>query len=269
MAAPRVHPLRHAGRAAALAAVLLDGCARYLLHPGHRRDAAGRARWLQGICQRLLGVLHVRVTVTGSNPGGGVVATNHLSYVDILVLGAQAPTVFVAKSEVRGWPVFGWFARAAGTVFVQRERRGDVARAGDAMAPLLGGGVNLVLFPEGTSSDGRTVGPFRSSLLEPAVRHHRTVVAAALGYAVPPRRSAADEVCYWRDMTLAPHLWNLLSLPWVEARLAWGEPRPAGPDRKLLAQALHTEVVRLHQRLGPDQGQAGVAGAAAGSMTAA
>lgn len=242
--------LRATVRLLALAAVLAGGLVRFALIPAHRQDAAARARWLQGVCRRLLQVLRVRVVAGGSFPRGCAIAANHLSYLDVVVLGAQAPSVFVAKSEVRAWPVFGWFARAAGTVFVHRTQRSDVARAGAEMAPLLGGDLNVVLFPEGTSSDGQTVGPFHSSLLDPVVRQNHLVVAAALTYGVPPGRSAADEVCYWRDMTLAPHLWNLLSLPWIEARLAWGQPRPAGTNRKQLAEELHSEVARLNDSWG-------------------
>ncbi|MBL9203113.1 MAG: 1-acyl-sn-glycerol-3-phosphate acyltransferase [Opitutaceae bacterium] len=203
------------------------------------RDRAG---WLHRTCRRALRVLGVRVTTTGRAPRGAVIAANHLGYLDILVLAAQAPCVFVAKREVRGWPVFGWFARRSSTRFIDREKRADVARVAEDFAPVLAAGANLVLFLEGTSTDGRAVLPFRSSLLEPVARGGWPAVPVAIAYAVPPPHSAEREVCWWGDMTLAPHLFGLAGLPCVGAAVRWGEPVTATSDRKVLAAELHRAV---------------------------
>src|SRR5258708_15386051 len=133
-------------------------------------DRAARTRWLQGVCRRALRVFQVNLRVTGPIPSSGLLACNHLSYLDILVLGATTPCVFVSKCEVRRWPVFGWFASLAGTLFLRREKRSDVARMTREMRRVLDEGQLVVLFPEGTSSDGSSVLPFKSSLLEPAIR---------------------------------------------------------------------------------------------------
>ena len=204
-----------------------------------------RAAWLQRSCRRALRVLGVRVHTTGEVPRGAVVAANHLGYLDILVLAAQAPAVFVAKREVRTWPVFGWFARRAGTRFIDRGRRADVARVAAEFAPVIAGGANLVLFLEGTSTEGRTVLPFRSSLLEPVARAGWPAVPVALRYAVPTPHSAVREVCWWGDMTLAPHLLGFAGLPHIDAVVAWGEPVVASGDRKVLAMELHRAVRSL------------------------
>jgi 1-acyl-sn-glycerol-3-phosphate acyltransferase len=198
-----------------------------------------------------LRVLRIDVIATGQTPRAQIVAANHLGYVDILVLAAESPVVFVAKHEVRDWPFFGWFARMAGTRFIDRAKRGDVARVAGELAPALNAGVSVVLFLEGTSTDGRTVLPFKSSLLQPAVQNNWPVLPAALAYAVGPNRSAANEVCWWGDMTLAPHLWNLATLPWIKACVAWGDPILRN-DRKQLAVELRAACESL---LGRERGR--------------
>ena len=236
---------RRLRRATAFGWVLATSAVALGLAARHRSDPASRARWLQGVCRRSLRALDVRVTATGVPAEGVCLAANHISYLDILVLGAQAPLIFVAKREVGAWPVWGWFARAGGTCFVDRTRSTDVGRVADEMTRLLQTGHTVVLFAEGTSSDGAGVLPFKSSLLEPATRPGRPVAAVALHYGVAAGHSAGREVGYWGDMTLMPHLWNLLALPWIEARVGWGAAQPAGTDRKELARQLHAEVVRL------------------------
>jgi len=151
---------------------------------------------------------------------------------------------------VKGWPVFGWFAQLAGTRFIDRKRRSDVVRVADDIAPALEAGINVVLFLEGTSSDGSKVLPFKASLLEPAVRGSLPVTSAAIGYKAPEGHSAAMEICWWGDMTLAPHLINVFSLQHIDAYLAWGEAISASEDRKALALDLQSRVSALHASLG-------------------
>src|SRR5258705_9602546 len=125
---------------------------------GRRKSNARHihARWLHRICLRVLRVFAVQSTVIGTVPTRGLLVANHLGYLDIVLLGALTPCVFVAKSEVKGWPVFGWFARLAGTIFVDRDNRRDAARTNETIRAALRDGALVVLFPEGTSSDGST-----------------------------------------------------------------------------------------------------------------
>jgi len=207
-------------------------------------DRVARTRWLQGVCQHALRVFRVDLRVTGPIPSNGLLVCNHLSYLDILVLGATTPCVFVSRCEVRRWPVFGWFASLAGTLFLRREKRSDVARMTREMRSVLDEGELLVLFPEGTSSDGSEVLPFKSSLLEPATRHPHALSAGFIQYGLSDG-DVAEEVCYWKDMTLLPHLLNLFGKRSLTARLRFSELRQARGDRKQLARQLHSEVVRL------------------------
>lgn len=223
-------------------------CLPYVLLWGQDNSAAARARWLQRSSRRVLRVFGVRVTTVGSPPANGLLVCNHLGYLDILILASLVPAVFVAKAEVQRWPLLGKLAGWAGTVFVCRERRSDVARVNVKIGAIVKHGLLAVLFPEGTSSGGDTVLPFKSSLLEVGAGTGIPLSVACIRYSLSdgdPRTA----VCYWRDMTLLPHLLNLLGRGPVEARIAFErfEAPPAG--RKALAQQLHANVLRLHQDL--------------------
>jgi 1-acyl-sn-glycerol-3-phosphate acyltransferase len=171
---------------------------------------------------------------------------NHLSYLDVLVLAALTPSLFVAKSEVRQWPVFGWFARLAGSIFVNRSKPSQAACSADEIAVALRDDALVVLFPEGTSSGGETVLPFKSSLLEPATRHVHTLTAGLIAYQLNDGE-VSEEVCYWKDMTLVPHLINLLSKRAIRASVSFTELRQGSANRKKLARQLHSEVLRLKE----------------------
>ena len=237
--------LRGAWRFVALFGVILWSVVLYGLDFRHRRDAASKARWLQFTCRRLLRVLAISVEARGQPAHGAVIVSNHMSYIDIVVMAASTPVVFVSKKEVRQWPLFGWFAEKAGTRFIDRNKRGDVARIADEITLVMAADLTVVMFLEGTTTDGRGVRPFRSSLLEPAVQQGWQIVPTALSYSVPQGRSVEQEVCWWGDMTLPPHLLNFTTLPWVKAHLSWGHAMPARGDRKILAEELHKKVADL------------------------
>ena len=212
-------------------------------HPAAKRRQA-LARWLHrwcGIGSRILGL---QIETQGAMPSAGLLISNHLSYLDIIVLSTLHPCVFVAKSEVARWPLFGWLARAAGTIFVDRQRRADAGRVAAEMQRAIQDDLVVVLFPEGTSSGGSDVLPFGSALLEPAIQLGRPLTAAAISYSLGAG-SVADEICYWRDMTFGPHLLHLLGLRGIAASLAFAPPQVATGNRKELARELHRTVSSL------------------------
>ena len=170
--------------------------------------------------------------------------SNHLSYLDILILSALTPALFVAKREVRAWPVFGWFGILAGTIFVDRERRARVLESTRVLEAVLNSGALVVLFPEGTSSDGHDVLPFKSTLLQPIASSRHAVSASAIAYSLRDG-DVEEEVCYWKDMTLLPHVLNLLSKEGITARVRFSQVQPGDTDRRALAKRLHAEVVTL------------------------
>ena len=219
-------------------------CACALLLDARTRQPRARAAWLQRVAARCAQILHLRIQSCGSLPEKGLLVANHLSYIDIILIAAQRPCVFVSKMEVRGWPIFGCCARFSGTIFVDQRRRVSVAAAAEQMRSALDHDLLVVLFPEGTSSGGASVLPFKSSLLEPALALDCPVTAAAIGYTID-QGSMADEICYWGDMILLPHLLNVWSKPAIRAFLHCGQARPRRGNRKSLARELHQEVVAL------------------------
>ena len=205
-----------------------------------RARTAWLRRWSRFACR----VVGIRVTTRGSMPRSGLLVCNHLSYLDVIVLSSIRPCLFVAKRDVATWPLFGWLARVAGTIFVDRERRLASADVVDLVRDAITDGSLVVLFPEGTSSDGSTVLPFKSALLESAVQLRCPVAAAAIEYAIDDG-SVADEVCYWGDMTLAPHLLNLFFKRKIRATCLFSVPRIRSGDRKEIAHELREEIVSM------------------------
>jgi 1-acyl-sn-glycerol-3-phosphate acyltransferase len=239
---------RAGGRAGRLSIDLMRGSRRFPAEHAGEGGSGTRAKavWLQGICRDLHHTFQIECDIHGTVPERGLVVSNHLSYLDIVVLGALAPTVFVSKSDVAGWPVFGWFARKSGTIFVHRESRSDVVRAGTEVRAALDADRLLVLFPEGTSSGGESVLPFRSSLFEPVTGGGWPITAAALTYSLEDG-DPSEDVCYWKDMTLVPHLLKLLTRRRIVAHIAYAPFEGRSTDRKELAKRLHEGVSRLHQ----------------------
>ena len=211
---------------------------------GKSSSLPARAHWLQYWSQRWLRIMNCQVTVRGNPPRGGVLTANHLSYMDVLVLASIRPFVFVSKAEVKSWPVVGAYTRCAGTLYLRRQSRSDVVRLGNEMVPVVSAGLVVVLFLEGTSTNGETLLPFRSSLLAPAEEHGWPASAAWIHYSMK-EGSVSDEVCYWGDMTFFPHILNLFSRESFEAFVNFGEPLAGKLDRKEMALALHHDVQRM------------------------
>jgi 1-acyl-sn-glycerol-3-phosphate acyltransferase len=209
-------------------------------------ERAARAAWLHRASRRHLKIFGCATTVAGSVPTGGLLVSNHLSYLDILVISAVTPAVFVSKSEVRHWPLFGWLAKLAGTVFIERARRTHVGAVNREIQAALGEGVLVVVFPEGTSSNGETILPFRSSLLEPALAGGHEIVTACLNYTLPDG-DAKNDVCYWGDHLFFPHLVKLLGKKSVRATLRFGKFQRTTDDRKELAKQLREAVLELKE----------------------
>ena len=207
-----------------------------------------QAEWLHHSCLRCLAALDITVSVQGSVPDGGLIVSNHLSYLDILCYSSVAPCIFVSKSDVRQWPVFGRLATNGGTIYVDRESKADARRVANLMEDTLKSGVRVVLFPEGTSSDGATVMRFHAPLFESAVQAGVVITPAALLYQMSHGDPARD-VCYWGDMTFGTHFLKLLSKGQVRAKIKLGPSRECFSDRKVASSIMRNDVVALHTRL--------------------
>lgn len=209
--------------------------------------------------------LGVRATVAGRpQPGPVLYLCNHVSWLDIIILSRAAPLSFVAKADVATWPVFSWLAKWQRTIFVERERRSKTGAAIDAMVERLESHDALVLFPEGTSSEGWGILPFKSALIGAVVasaarlEHQHDVdlfvQPVALAYThlngIALGRMEADRAAWIGEVDLVPHLWSVITTGGLQAHIVFGDPVEVNPDtnRKILAKQMEAEVLKLLER---------------------
>lgn len=230
-------------RALALALILTRCIVRYwFLRLRGSLSLEQRALWLQSSCRWVLSSLHVESRISGNPPARGLVVSNHLSYLDIILLAAAMPCCFVAKSEIAGWPVFGRAARAGGTIFLVRTSRANAMSVAREIERRLALPVPVLLFPEGTSTDGSRVLRFHSRLIDPAVVALAPVTPVALRYSAPGLDER--ELCWFGDTRFLPHLWKTLGAPEVQAEVHFGVPSIYS-DRRTAARETHAKVVAL------------------------
>ena len=168
---------------------------------------------------------------------------NHLSYVDICALRMVTQGVFVAKGEISGWFLAGRIVRDMGNIFIDRQNRRDIPRAGEEIVQRLNEGEGVIIFPEGTSTKGEDVLPFNSSFLQFAAERDLPVSYAAISYRTPEgEMPASDAVCWWEDISFAAHMFRLFTVKRFTAVVSFGDEPVSGTDRKLLAKELHRRV---------------------------
>jgi 1-acyl-sn-glycerol-3-phosphate acyltransferase len=201
-------------------------------------------------CRAVCAIIGIKVAARGALPSNAprFVVANHVSWTDIIALASLYPFVFLAKREVASWPVLGLLARLQGTVFVERGAKQDVARVNDALVDVLRAGGDLVVFPEGTSSEGAKVLPFRSAHFAPletlAARGEApTLAPVAIAYSDGIERI---DVGWYGDMTFLPHLWRLMKRRCTQCHIAFADPVvTADKDRKALAAETRACVEEL------------------------
>jgi 1-acyl-sn-glycerol-3-phosphate acyltransferase len=207
----------------------------------------------QFVCRSAFVVLGIRRRVTGRPMRrGGAVVANHGSWLDIFTLNAAQRVYFVSKSDVRDWPGIGWLARATGTVFIERRTR-EARVHRDMIAERLAAGHKLLFFPEGTSTDGRRVLPFRSTLFDAFFKSgdvDLTIQPVTVVYLAPegedPRFYA-----WWGDMDFGSHLLKVLAAPRQgSVEVTYHPPFRIGDfaDRKQLARRAHEVIGEVHRR---------------------
>lgn len=189
-------------------------------------------------------IMGLTVNVRNTPPDAPfLLISNHLSYVDIVVLASLLQCAFVAKSEVAGWPILGFLSSTFDTIFIDRKNKRDVLKAMSSIETTLYQGLGVVLFAEGTSTAGGTPRPFKSSLLEFAARRRLPVYYASIRYVVPQGdRTVEQSICWWGSMTFPDHLFRLLQLPEFEAYLTFGPQPIVNEDRRVLTAQLWSAV---------------------------
>lgn len=200
--------------------------------------------WASGLLQ-VLGIgLQVRGTPVALGPA--LLVSNHISWLDIVVLHASRHCRFVSKSEVRHWPLIGTLASAAGTLFIERASRRDAMRVVHDMSDSLQRGDVLAVFPEGTTGDGLQVLPFHANLLQAAVSAPAPVQPVALKFVTVAAGQRSLAPCYVGDDTLVGSLWRTLTSEPIVAVVHYGELQHAqGRDRRSWAADLHQQVSQL------------------------
>jgi 1-acyl-sn-glycerol-3-phosphate acyltransferase len=216
------------------------------------RTRQARAEWLHRFCASALRGFDVTLTVEGEFPQQGALISNHLSYLDIVVFAALHPCVYCAKAEMKHWPVLGWMTTMAGTVYIDRGRGGSAVKAKSGMQAAVDAGLPVVFFPEGTTSNGEGILPFHSGLLAQAMASGMPVTAAHLRYSFDQPNGAAtiaNDVSFWGDMPMLPHIFRFLGLRGVHATICFGE-RPIAfvsdvKRRKSAAKEAQVAVAQL------------------------
>lgn len=205
-----------------------------------------RALWLQSSAHLVIASLGIRYRIQGQPPESGLLVSNHLSYLDIVLYAAALPCCFVSKAEIGSWPLFGLFARAGGTLFVDRSSRVSAEQVTEQVAERLKGPVPILFFPEGTSTDGSRLLRFHSRLYNPAVATAAPVTAASIRYVIEdgtPER----ELCWFGDALFLPHLWKALGTRGFFVDVQFGEPHIYA-DRRIAADRTYAEIEAMRNQ---------------------
>jgi 1-acyl-sn-glycerol-3-phosphate acyltransferase len=189
-------------------------------------------------CKQLLDIFKMRLSVIGAEQLEDtyyLMAANHISWIDIHVINAFKPHYFVAKSEVASWPIFGWMAKQLGTLFIERGKSNSIRNMVQEIAEQLNQKA-LCIFPEGTSTDGKQVAPFKSNLFEAAITAEAPVYSLAIQYFDLKTGQKTTAPAFIGDMGLLDSIWNLISSPPICAVLSISAKLPALKERKALAE---------------------------------
>lgn len=200
--------------------------------------------WNRGVAA----IMGLRVRVEGELPAvdGGLVVSNHLSYLDIIAHGAVLPIRYAAKSEIAGWPLLGWYLGLSRPVWVRRQSKQASQRTLEEFAETMKAGMNLIVYPEGTSTDGKSgILPFKSTAFEAAIMGNAPIIPVLISYKEVEGRQTP---CWYGDMTLVPHVWQMLRFPSIEATVRFLKPiYPEGRQRKELASHVREEMLRAYE----------------------
>lgn len=207
-----------------------------------RRWSARILRWL-GVTVDVIGRYEgdARVQDCGRTPGqtGRLIVSNHVSFLDIFALNSVFPSAFVAKAEIGRWPVFGTIAKAVDTVFIERGNRKSLISTAEAMAKALAGGRNLLMFPEGTTSDGVALKKLHGNLMEGAVRQQAEVIPVVLRYKTHGQVTTVP--AYVGDVGLFECLWKVVTMDELHLEVHLLAPR-RGENRHDLCKQISADM---------------------------
>ena len=210
------------------------------------RQLRWRHRFLKGWSRGVARLFGMRITVIGQPPEAPFfLVSNHLSYMDIILLYTCLDCVFIAKQEMRRWPALGFLAHAMSTIWVNRDSRRDAVRVLHEIDRAVGSGDGVVLFPEGTTSAGEGMLPLKAALLDWAARREYPVHCAVVRYqtapALPPAHLA---VSWWGDMPFGAHAVALARLPGFDAEVTFLPSAVRAAERAALAEMAREQMLR-------------------------
>ncbi len=193
------------------------------------KSGLGRPTWVPQLYNKMLSaLLGLKYSIEGNPPSCGMILANHVSWKDILILNAALPLSLIAKREVGGWPLFGSLARLQGTIFINRERKRSIIASLAEIQTRLKVGDTMVLFPEGTTHNGKSVLPFKSSFVAAAERTQTQVTPVTIIYqsqhGLPLTLRQRPNVAWYGEGTLAPHLMGVLRGGPVQVKVIFHEP---------------------------------------------
>jgi 1-acyl-sn-glycerol-3-phosphate acyltransferase len=206
-----------------------------------------RALWVSQTCRGILSIVGIRLHREGTPPTHGLVVSNHLSYLDILIISAEMPCFFVAKMEIGSWPYFGTAAKMGGTLFLDRSSLASAQSVAAKMTERFNEPLPVLLFPEGTSTYGQSVLRFHSRLIDPATSTGVPITAAAVRYTIEDG-TPEEKLCWGDDTLFLTHLMTTLSTPGFSAHVRFGEPH-IYTDRRAASDATHAEVTAMRTQL--------------------
>ena len=202
-------------------------------------------------------ILNIKITVTGDEGqlerGGYVIIANHVSYVDGIVLGSIFPILFVSKREVKSWPIIGQWNTLCGTVFINRQHKEEAGSLVEEISRKLKHEANILLFPEGTSTNGEKMLPFQTVPLAAPLRNRSIIVPATIAYKslddAPVTAANRDAICWYGDMDFLTHFWQLLGhrsievLVTIQPKIECFRYKDDSAGRKKLAEDCYNRVL--------------------------
>lgn len=222
----------------------------YLRFP--RMSHEQREMQVQAWALKLLALWGIHLKVMGQpvRSGPALIVSNHISWLDILVIHAARYCRFVSKSDIRSWPIVGALATGAGTLYIERSSRRDALRMVRDMADAMKEGDVVAVFPEGTTSDGRELLPFHANLIQSAIAAEVPVQPMSLRFVDARSGEMTLAPCYIGDDTLVGSVWRTLTAGPITAVVNFGEPQQAeGRDRRQWAQDLRETVIALRDQV--------------------
>lgn len=189
-------------------------------------------------------ISNMKIEVVGEPPHSPfLLVCNHLSYTDIPTIRAVVEGIYVAKGEIEGWFAAGKIVRDIGNIYINRQNKRDIPRANKKVLEALENGEGVIIFPEGTSTKGEEVLPFKSSFLEFAATTGMPVHYASISYRTPMNEPPPSySVCWWDDTSFGQHLWRFFQLSEITALITFGEKPIQNDNRKDLAKELWQAV---------------------------